>query len=340
MAEQKKVRLTSGELSQLWIQFMNDSASICLLSYFLNKVEDAEIKPIIEYSLKLSNDHVNKITSIFTEENSAIPHGFKIDEDVELNAPRLFSDSYVLYFIHKMAKIGLTAYSMSLSVAVRSDITSYYKECMTESMDLYEKSKDVLLEKGLYTRSPYISYPKNVGYVKKQGFMLDFIGDKRPLTALEITNLYSNIQRNALGIATLIGFCQVATSKDVTNFITKGIEIAKKHIEECALKLKESNIPAPLTWDSEVTDSTEYTLSEKIIMFYTAALIAMSIGYYGFSVTSSPRVDLERMYNSFISDIQRFAEDGANIMIKNSWLEEPPSSVDRDELARKNYNEK
>ncbi|MCM2535776.1 DUF3231 family protein [Neobacillus pocheonensis] len=27
-----------------------------------------------------------------------------------------------------------------------------------------------------------------------------------------------------------------------------------------------------------------------------------------------------------------FAEDGANIMIENGWLEEPPMAVDRDEL--------
>jgi hypothetical protein len=27
MTEQKQVRLTSGEISQLWMQFMNDSAS-------------------------------------------------------------------------------------------------------------------------------------------------------------------------------------------------------------------------------------------------------------------------------------------------------------------------
>lgn len=72
-------------------------------------------------------------------------------------------------------------------------------------------------------------------------------------------------------------------------------------------------------------------------MFFTSELIAMSLGLFGFSVTSSPRVDLERMYNSFISDIQRYAEDGANIMVKNRWMEKPPSASDREKLARKNY---
>jgi hypothetical protein len=70
---------------------------------------------------------------------------------------------------------------------------------------------------------------------------------------------------------------------------------------------------------------------------YTTALIALSIGYYGLSCSVSPRLDLGILYNTLTIDIQRFAEDGANIMIKHRWLEEPPIASDRDELAKKNY---
>lgn len=128
--KENQIRLTSAELGQLWTQYLNDSASICMLTYFAEKAEDTEIKPIIEHALKLSEVHIQKITSIFNEENHAIPHGFKIEEDVNLTAPRLYSDSYVLNFIHNMAKIGLTSYSASLSVAVREDITEFYMECL------------------------------------------------------------------------------------------------------------------------------------------------------------------------------------------------------------------
>lgn len=50
--------------------------------------------------------------------------------------------------------------------------------------------------------------------LKKQGFFWDIFGEKRPLIALEVSNLYSNLQRNALGAATLIGFSQVAFTRD------------------------------------------------------------------------------------------------------------------------------
>ena len=66
--KEKQVRLTAGEIAQLWAQYLNDSSSICVLTYFLEKAEDDEIKPIIEFALQLSMSHVQKIVAILTEE--------------------------------------------------------------------------------------------------------------------------------------------------------------------------------------------------------------------------------------------------------------------------------
>ncbi|WP_017755398.1 DUF3231 family protein [Calidifontibacillus oryziterrae] len=335
---EKQIRLTSGEIAQLWAQYMNDTASICVLTFFLEKAEDAEIKPIIEYALDISNKHIQKLTSIFSEEMFAVPHGFKIEEDVDLTAPRLYSDSYVLNFLHQMAMIGLTTYSASVSASARADLTEYYMDCLTETMLLYKKSKNLLLSKGLYIRSPYLPNTEKVEYVNKQGFLWDVLGEKRPLVVSEISNLFSNIQRNALGAATLAGFCQVAQNKEVKQFFTKGIEIAKKHIKLFGKKLEESYLPVPTTWASEITDSTAYTFSDKLMMFFTSALIGLSIGYYGTAISQSPRLDLGVMYNRLMLEIQLYSEDGSNIMINNRWLEQPPIAADRDELAKKNKN--
>nr|WP_263326257.1 DUF3231 family protein [Neobacillus sp. Marseille-Q6967] len=336
MTQEKQIRLTSAEIAHLWEQYMNDTASICINTYFLEKVEDTEIKTIIEYSLQLSQAHINKIKSFLTEEKYPLPHGFKIEEDVDLTAPRLFSDSYILNFIHQMSRIGLNGYSLSLSLSVRSDITNFYKECLSEYMTLYTNSKDLLLSKGLYIRPPYFSNYDHIDFVDKQSFLWDF-GEKRPLTAIEITELYDNLQRNALGVATLIGFSQVARTKEVTKFFVRGIGIAKRHVENFGKKLKKSALPIPMTWDSDVTTSTHFTFSEKIMMFYTTSLIALSIGFYGTSSSVSLRIDLSVLYAKLTVDIQRYAEDGANIMIKNRWLEQPPMAPDRDWLARANY---
>ncbi|MBU8918683.1 DUF3231 family protein [Bacillus sp. FJAT-29953] len=330
-----QIRLTAGEIAQLWIQYLNDSSSICVLSFFLEKAEDEEIKPIIKFALELSQSHIQKITAILTEEKNVVPYGFSINEDVDLSAPRLYSDSFVLNFITQMSKIGLTSYAGSVAASVRNDIKNYYMECLVETMQLYKISTELLLSKGLFIRSPSLPNLEKVEFVKKQWFMLDVFGEKRPLTAAEVDNLFANLQRNALGIATLIGFSQVAQNKDVKQFFLKGLEIGNKHIKLFRSKLEESKLPAPMGWDSEITNSTAYTFSDKLMMFYTSGLVTLSVGYYGTAVSQSPRGDISAMYNRLSLEVQLFAEDGANIMIKNGWLEQPPMASDRDELIRK-----
>lgn len=331
-----QVRLTSSEMAQLWAQYMNDSGSICMLTFFLEKAEDEDIKPIIDHALNVSKSHIDKLTSIFKEEKHVVPDGFKVETDVNLHAPRLYSDTYVLNFIHMMSKIGLTNYSAAVAGTTRADLTEYYTECVTETMELYKISKELLLEKGLYIRSPYLPNLTEVDYVKKQGFVLDVIGEKRPLTATEISNLFSNHQRNALGDATVTGFSQVAQSKDVKQFLVKGLEIAQKHMKLFGGKLEESNLPIPSTWAAEVTDSTSPTFSDKLMMFFTSGMISLSVGFYGTAIAQSPRADIGVMYNRLSVEVQLYSEDGANIMIKNGWMEQPPMAADRDELVKRN----
>ncbi|MCM3572350.1 DUF3231 family protein [Mesobacillus subterraneus] len=330
-----QIRLTAGEIAQLWIQYLNDSASICVLSYFLEKAEDEEIKPLIQFSLELSQSHIQKITTILTEEKNVVPYGFSIKEDVDLTAPRLYSDGFVLNFLNQMAKVGLTSYAGSVSASVRDDIKTYYMDCLTETMNLYKKSTDLLLSKGLFIRSPSMPNLEKVEFVKKQWFILDVFGEKRPLIAAEVDHLFANLQRNALGVATLTGFSQVAQNKDVKQFFLKGLEIGNKHIKLFRAKLEESKLPAPMGWDSEITNSTSYTFSDKLMMFFTSGLISLSVGFYGTATSQSPRGDIGAMYNRLSMEVQMYSEDGANIMIKNGWLEQPPMASDRDELVRR-----
>ncbi|TDK55985.1 DUF3231 family protein [Bacillus salipaludis] len=312
-----QIRLTAGEIAQLWIQYLNDSSSKCVLSYFLEKAEDEEIKPIIQYALELTRTHIEKIKAILTEEKHVVPYGFSIKEDVDLAAPRFYSDSFVLNFINQMSKVGLTSYAGSVSASVRDDIKSYYMDCLTETMQLFKKSTDLLLSKGLFIRSPSLPNLEKVEFVKKQWFMLDVFGEKRPLTAAEVDNLFTNLQRNALGVAALTGFSQVTQHKDVKQFFLKGLEIGNKHIKLFRSKLEESKLPAPMGWDSEKTNSTACTFSDKLMMFFTSGLIGLSIGYYGTAVSQSPRGDITAMYNRLSLEVQLYSEDGANIMIKN-----------------------
>jgi hypothetical protein len=64
-------------------------------------------------------------------------------------------------------------------------------DCLTETIQLYNWSTELLLSKGLF-RSPSLPNLEKVGFVKKQWFMLDISGEKRPLVAAEVDNLFAD----------------------------------------------------------------------------------------------------------------------------------------------------
>lgn len=327
------IKLTSSEVSQLWTAYMNSSMSKCLFTYFLEIVEDTEIQSVIKDGLELSETHIQKLTVIFQKEGHPVPYGFHVEEDVNTSAPRLFSDNFILFFSQNMGRPALNFYALSKTLVVRSDIDSYFSECLLELRDFDTMAKSLLLSKGLYIRSPYVAPPNEVNFVKDQNWMADLLGKKRPLSVIEITNIFSNFQNNALGYATMMGYSQVAQSKEVGEFMVRGREIAFKHMKVLGSLLEEDNLPAPMTWDIGITDATTAPFSDKMMMFMTTALIALSIGYYATSMATSMRKDLPLHYVKLSAEIGSYALDGANIMIQNGWLEEPPLSVNRDQLA-------
>lgn len=332
MQSKNNIKLTSAEISQLWSAYMSDSLSICVLKYFSEKAEDPEIRLVVEYALELAQAHIKKLTLIFNDEKFPIPYGFK-EEDVDITAPRLFSDPYFLYYLQQWSSIGLDAYSISLTLATRSDIFDYFSECIDDSKTLLKKTGDVLLSKGLYIRAPYVTTPEKVDFIRKQNFLTGWFGERRSLTTLEVTNLYANLQRNVLAMATFIGFSQVAKSKEVGRFMARGKEIASKHIEIYSSILIENALPASVSWDNQVLDSTVSPFSDKLMLFHVNGLAVSAIGYYGTSLSTSSRRDLSTHYLRILGEVLKYTEDAANIMIDNEWMEQPPKVVDHDKLA-------
>jgi hypothetical protein len=334
MHNENNIKLTSAEISVLWSAYMNDSLSICVLKYFLEKVEDPEIRPVVENALDLAQTHIIKLTSIFNGEDFPIPYGFKEDEDVNMTAPKLFSDAYLIYYLKQWSSIGLDAYSLALAMATRSDVFEYFSQCLEETKKLLDITKNVLLSKGLYIRAPYVTTPKTVHFIEKQNFLTGWIGERRSLTTIEISNLFANLQRNVLAMTTFIGFSQVAKSKEVVNLMLRGKEIASKHIEIYSNVLKENDLPASMSWNNQVLDSTVSPFSDKLLLFHINALALGAIGYYGTSLASTSRRDLSTNYMRILGEVLKYTEDAAELMIENGWMEQPPIVVDHEKLAK------
>ncbi|MFT4417008.1 DUF3231 family protein [Fredinandcohnia humi] len=333
MKKEHNIQLTSAELFSLWSTYIADSMAICVFTYLLHKVKDTEITPIIEHGMKISNEHISIIEGLFKEEGIPIPIGFTVD-DVNPNAPRLFQDGFFLNYMKHMAKGGLLTYSMILPNIVRKDIREFFSSALTSTNVLYNETTSLLASKGLEIRPPYIPYPKEVEFVKKQSFLAGWFGEQRPLTAAEVMHFYANIQTNKLGEALTIGFAQVAKSKEVTEYFQRGKEIAKKHREIFANYLSDYDLPAPMTWDHDVENVTESPFSDKLMMFHIGILSSNGMGNYGLAISQSQRRDITTAYTRLSAEIGKYAEDGLNIMIDNEWLEKVPHAADRGELVK------
>ncbi|MDC3412934.1 DUF3231 family protein [Terrihalobacillus insolitus] len=326
--KKSKIQLTAAEISNLWMNYQNDTMAGCVVTYFLANMEDQEIQSIFKYALNISNRHIEKVTEIFKQENYPIPVGFT-DNDVNLDAPRLFSDNLYLHYILNMSQAALTSYSLALSLSSRDDIIQFYSECLIETKDLHNKSKKLAKEKGMYIRPPYLPTPDSVDFVKQQSFLAGWF-DRRPLLGIETALLVYNAKRNAISEAWLTGFGQVTQSKEVRRYFEKGRELTRKHHKVFESLLRDEYLSGTINYTTGVTDSTVPPFSDKLMMYHSSFLAAPLIGQYGISIALSPRRDLAFHYSRLLMEVGLLSEDGANIMINNGWMEQPPKAADRE----------
>ncbi|HZG85357.1 DUF3231 family protein [Paenibacillus sp.] len=331
---QHNIRLTSAEIANLWGAYIGNTMSVCVLSYFLRHVEDLEIKALLEYALAFSKQVAAAVSDIFKAEDFSVPIGFS-DQDVDLDAPRLFSDSFFLNYLHQTTKGGFSLYGVALPNIARSDVRELVSDSIVKLTELYNKVAEVSLSKGLFIRPPYITIPHKSEFVESEKFLAGFLGEIRPLNALEITHIFSNIQTNALGKALVMGFSQVARSDELREYFIRGREIATKQYEVFSNMLKRENLPSPMSWDHDVMDSQTPPFSDRLMLYHITGLNALGIYNYGAAISGSQRHDIHGVYARLVAEVGRYAEAGAKLMIKNRWLEQTPLSPDRNELTQR-----
>ncbi|MEC2078182.1 DUF3231 family protein [Metabacillus fastidiosus] len=325
-------KLTSAEIGKLWVTYTGNTMAKCVLSYYLNHTEDKDIKKVVTDALNLSKTIIENVKNIFIQENFPLPIGFT-EEDVNLNAPRLFSDKFYLHYLKYTGKAGMSIYSLAIPLVVREDIRNFFINTLHATIKLLTEVNDVLKQKGFLIKPPSIPIPKRVDFITKQNYLNGFFGNVRPLHALEITHLYDDIENDVTSKALLIGFSQVAKKEDVRKFLLRGKEITNKHIEACSQKLNKENLPAPTLLDDLVSPSTFSPFSDKLMMGHKIDMFSMKIRSYANGASLNGRRDIGGMYAKFLMDVGLYIGDGANIMIDHGWMEQVPEAIDREELA-------
>ena len=328
-----QTKMSAAEHAALWSQYINDSLSCCVLRYFLNDTKDEDIKKSIQFALELAESHLVQGRIFLEQDNQPIPIGFT-DEDVNVNAESLFTDTFKIYYLHIMSIHGLTRYAGATSICIREDIRKYLIECTSQTLKLYDNVTSVLLEKGIISKPPSLNNKQSIKFISKKSSLTGWLSKRRPINAIEISGVYLNLQKTMMKTVLEMGFGQVSQSKEVREFMRKARKLCNKHFETLSSVFRQESLHIPRGFETEVTDSTIPPFSDKLMLFHITTLHSAAIGYYSDALSMGQRRDLFTSYSRMSLEMSLSAEDGLNILMENEWLEQPPIAVDRDGLTK------
>lgn len=326
-------KLTSTEMGKLWVTYVGNTMAKCVIRYFLQHVEDQDIKKVLDNAFQLSDSLVESIREIFIDEKFPVPIGFT-EDDVNLEAPRLFSDEFYLHYLKYTSKAGMSIYSIAIPIILRKDVRDFFTHTLDSTVKLITQVNDLLVQKGIMVKPPIIPIPKRTDVVQKQSYLRGFFGANRPLHAIEIAHLFDNLENNVTSKSLLIAFSQTAETEKVQKYMLRGKELTHKHIEACAHQLAKDDLPSPPLLGDLVTTSTIAPFSDKLMVWHKIDMFSMKIRSYANGASLNGRRDVGAMYAKFLLDISLYVEDGANLLIDHGWMEQPPQAIDRDDLAK------
>jgi len=329
-------RLTTSEIAQLWISYVEHTMLRCQWKYFLATTKSPYIREIESETLERIEHRIRIIAGFLEMDNFPLPIGFS-DSDINIDAPPLYSESFLLHFLRIELKTSLSFNSLNVGMSTRPDVRDFFSACVESSIRLNTKVTDFMLSEGILAKPPTVAISDGIQFINEPGFLTGFIGEKRPLLAIELAHLYNNALSNDIGRILLAGFKQVAPSKEVQKFMEKGIQLCNDFVDTLSAKAMNDQIYLTFTHDTGVTTSTITPFSEKLMMFHIAVLNAKAIGEYGVSIAACMRHDLVKTYSQMIIEAGQYSEQCAKFMMRKGWLEEPPQVPNREMLARKKH---
>ncbi|GIN62210.1 hypothetical protein J27TS8_22030 [Robertmurraya siralis] len=320
--------LTSVEMGKLWATYMGNNMAQYILTYYLQHVDDKDIKNLLQEALGLSEEFVKTVTEIFIKDHIPIPNGFS-EEDVNLNAPRLFQDEFYVHYLKYTSKAGMSIYNVAIPLVYRKDVQEFFRYCMDCTLDLIEKIKHIALDKGFTKKPPLIPTPEKIEFVHED-FLNGFVGHVRPMHALEITHLYDLIESNVTSKALISAFSKVTKDEEIRTLFERGEKVTTRNIENYMKKLHEENLPSLPFLNDLVTSSAFSPFSDKIMLYHKIDMFTIKIRAFGNAVAVNGRRDISMMYTKALLRNAAFLQDATKIMIEKGWFEKPPSLKEKD----------
>jgi len=328
MNNRELISLSASELGFLWTGYTINQMSKWYLTAFREQAKDEDIKNLYSFVLKKNIEILTKRKKFLGDAGYPIPGSFS-EKDIKENQPPLFSDRFLLFYIHLGARLGLEFHSRSLALATRGDIREYHADCLHSAVSIYEHVVDLLLNKGVYWRPPSLSAPSTSEVVQKSSYLNGWFGDSRPANSMEIANLYLIIDTLLIIEALSIGFAQTSDSEEVVELFQKGADIAKKQYSALGELLKKDELPIPPSYSAEVSDSKVRIFSDRIMVNHLAGLFGTLLSQYGFSLGTIMNNEWVATFSAQITKAGAFSEKITRFLIEREWLEKIPGAVPR-----------
>jgi len=229
MTTEAKIQLTSSELGILWMTYQTISSTLIIYDLFKNKTIDKEAQNIITSGITDKQNIIDGNVSIFNNEKAVIPMGFG-EQDVVREAHPLFDDIFYIMFMRQMAKLNLGHSAVFTTVSYMKEVNDILKLNYDIANKYYRMATNYLLGKGVLARPPYVTMPKNIGFIEDKNYMSGFniLSDKRTLNTIEVGYINEAIESHIFNMQLLTGFAQVATEGEVKKYFIEGKELAKK----------------------------------------------------------------------------------------------------------------
>lgn len=335
MTTEAKIQLTSAELGTLWMTYQSTSASLIMHDLIKDKTIDKEAQNILTSYISEAQNIRNNIVNVFNNEKAVIPIGFD-ERDVIREAPPLFDDIFHIMLLRQMMKLNFGHSSVFSAMSYMKEVHNILKLNYDVADKYYVMTTNYLLEKGVLTKPPYVTMPKQVEFIEDKSYMSGFniFSGKRSLNTIEVGYLNEALQDNIFGMQLLSGFAQVAKENDVKKYFIEGKELGKKMISELSDVLLQSDIQPPSTWAGKATDSTTPPFTDKLMMYTISLISSSAIAYNALGTSFSMRSDLHTKLALNAKDAFDYAKKGGKIMIDHKWMEEPPQMEDRNQLTK------
>lgn len=328
MNKQENIALTSSELGYLWTGYSINEMSTWYLTTFREHAKDQEIKELYTFAIEIADKLLDQRKVILKHEGYPLPVGFS-NNDINKLAPPIFSDRFLLSYLLNGSRLGVEFHTRSLAFSTRADVHIYHYGCINDAIQLNKRVVELMLNKGIYWRTPTLPAPTAHEKIHKQSYLDGWLGDTRPLNSMEIANLYVIIELLIMIETICIGFAQTTSTEEIADIFLKGSNLAKNHYHALFDQLSFDDLPIPPSYIAELTDTKMMVFSDRIMLCHLAGLLGSLISQYGFALGSVMKHDVLTIYSAQISKAGAFAEKITKILIQKQWLEKVPGAISR-----------